>query len=181
MNKGINTIEGIESALADLHKSVREYIKTHGIDFAIEQTYARQAEVLDMKGTIPRQKRLSLGNINKNNGEIISMMGIEMCQVSNGMEIILPPLHIVGIKNTRLAYEQYLRDGVFPTIIPDDGKKMFVQMKKEGITGEQYEERAMEHTEHMMRTESWKVGGIEESTKTEGEELGFRVVDREKF
>lgn len=167
MNKGINNIEGIESALLDLRTSVREYMRSHGVDFAIEQTYGKQAEILGMKGAIPHSKRLSLKDINKNNGEIIGMMGIEMCQVSSGMEIVLPPLHVLGIQNTRRVYEQYLRDGIFPAIVSEEGRKMFAQMKKEGITGEQYEERSTEHAEHMMRTESWKIGGMEESTKAE--------------
>ncbi len=181
MNTSLNTIEGIESALSDLQEAIRQYMKSHGIDFAIEQTYTKQAEVLGMKDSIPRTKRLSLNGINKNHGEIIGMMGIEMCQVASGMEIILPPLHVIGIQNTRRVYEQFLRDGTFSQPVPEEGKKMFERMKKEGITAEQYEERATEHAEHMMRTEAWKVGGVEESTKAEGEELGFRVVNDAKF
>lgn len=37
MNKSINTIEGIESALVDLSAAVRVYMKSHGIDFTIEK------------------------------------------------------------------------------------------------------------------------------------------------
>lgn len=181
MNKPLNTIEAIESALVDLHEAAREYIRSHGVDFAIEQTYGKQAEILGMKGSIPRTKRLSLNKINKDNGDIINMLGIEMCQVSSGMEIVLPPLHVLSIQNTRRVYEKFLHDGLFPAGIPEEGKQMFTRMKKEGITGEQYEERATEQAEHMMRTESWKMGGIEESTKAEGEELGFRVTDSQKF
>lgn len=109
------------------------------------------------------------------------MIGIEMCRVSNGMEIILPPLHVVGIQNTRRVYEQYLLDGSFSQPVPEKGKEMFAQMKREGITGEQYEEQATEHAEHMMRTESWKVSGVYEASNPQGEELGFRVLDTTKF
>lgn len=181
MNTPLNTIEGIDSALTDLFIQIREYMKNHGVDYAIETTYSKQAQIFGMEGQMSKTKSLSLKSVNKNNDDIIGMMGIEMCPVSNGMEVELLPFHVLNIQNTRRYYEQYLRDGQFPPEISEEAKSEFIKMKREGITGEQYEKRSMEQAEHMMRTESWKFGGAEETLTWRGEELGFRVVDNAKF
>lgn len=181
MNAPLNTIEAIESALSDLLRQIEVYFKSHWSGFTIEQTYSKQAKVLGVVLSIPTQNRLSLRSINRDNREIIGMMGIEMCPVSNGMEIVLPPLHIIIIENTRRLYEQYLLDNQFPPTISVEGKEMFARMKQEGITGEQCQQSATKQAEDMIRTESWRFDEREKVSKWEGQELGFRVKDNRKF